>query len=82
MSDDTKTKLDYFTAGFTKAFARRSKEQLPKQHTKTDVDVITSANTINTGKVTTITNIKLTDEQYRMTIVELMVNRIRQKKGK
>jgi hypothetical protein len=59
--------LVYFNRGITRALARRKKQQ-SNQHTKAD------------GDVTTITTTKLTDEQYQITIIEMMVNLIQQTK--
>ncbi|MNR46676.1 hypothetical protein D3C85_1656780 [compost metagenome] len=75
--------LDYFNRGITRALARRKKQQ-SNQHTKADGDVTTITNTIaNTGKCSNvITTTKLTDEQYQITIIEMMVNLIHKQKDK
>ncbi|WP_460128298.1 hypothetical protein [Pseudomonas sp. S3_A09] len=77
------TSLDYFTAGLAKAFERRrAMQQQTKQHlvqVQSADSVEGDANTITTFN-NTIT--KLSEEQYQTTIIQLMVNHIRQKKEK
>ena len=69
------TSLDYFSRGITRAFAKRQAEQAKQQTLqiaqKVDGDAIaTTTNTINQQS---------SDEQYRVTIIEKMINHIRQK---
>lgn len=70
--------LDYFTAGIAKAVARR-KAQQPKQSIQTTQKVCNDASNI---LATTNIVVKLSDEQYRTTIIQKMINHIRQKKEK
>lgn len=72
------TSLDYFSRGITRAFAKRQAEQAKQQTLqiaqKVDGDAIaTTTNTTNT------INQQSSDEQYRVTIIEKMINHIRQK---
>lgn len=76
--------LDYFTAGFNKAVARRSKEQA-KQHEQQKVQKVTGdvSNTVTT--ITKTSNgVAITqldhDELYRTTIVTKMLNLIHKQK--
>ena len=70
--------LNYFTAGIARAVAKR-KEQQSKQSIQTTQKVCSDAsNTI----ATTNTIVKVSDEQYRTTIIQKMINHIRQKKEK
>jgi len=75
--------LDYFARGIAKAFERRrAMQQQTKQHlvqVQSADSVEGDANTIATFN-NTIT--KLSEEQYQATIIQLMVNHIRQKKEK
>lgn len=77
--------LDYFHRGLSRAFAQQRAKQ--EQHSKKDLqkvcnDVVDSnvTNTNTIGKHSNvIANTKLTDEQYQTTIIEKMINHIRQK---
>lgn len=78
--------MDYFGAGFNRALARRSREQA-KQHEQQKIQKITGdvSNTVTTTK-TIITNTntitKLSDEQYKKTIVQTMIALIHKRKMK
>lgn len=67
--------LDYFNRGITRAFERR-KEQQSKQNVQHVQKVDSDASNV----VTTTNTKQSTDEQYRTTIIQLMVNHIKQKK--
>lgn len=77
------TSLDYFTAGLAKAFERRRAMQ---QQTKQHLVQVQSADSVegDANTSTTFNNAitKLSEEQYQTTIIQLMVNHIRQKKEK
>ena len=67
--------MDYYSRGIANAFARR-KAQQPKQNVqKADND----ASNVATTAINTTTQ-QSSDEQYQTTIIQLMVNHIRQKK--
>jgi len=80
------TSLNHFNRGLERAFAR-AKEQQAKQHTQQEVQVqkidsnLSNANAITniTSHTNTVTQ-QSSDEQYQATIIQLMVNHIRQKK--
>lgn len=67
--------LDYFTAGIAKAVARRKAQQSKQNVQKADNDV----SNVTTTAINTTTQ-QSSDEQYQATIIQLMVNHIRQKK--
>lgn len=67
--------LDYFTAGIAKAVARRKAQQSKQNVQKADND----ASNVATTAINTTTQ-QSSDEQYQTTIIQLMVNHIRQKK--
>ena len=76
------TSLDYFTAGLAKAFERRramqqqTKQHLVQVHSADSAEV--DANTITTFN-NTIT--KLSEEQYKQTIVNTMIALIHKRKN-
>lgn len=76
------TSLDYFTAGLAKAFERRrAMQQQTKQHlvqVHSSDSVEGDANTITTFN-NTIT--KLSEEQYKQTIVNTMIALIHKRKN-
>ncbi|WP_223457120.1 hypothetical protein [Pseudomonas sp. A-R-26] len=67
--------VDAFTRGLTQAVARRTKQQSAQQTQKVDSGVSNATTTTNTN--TTIQ--QSSDEQYQATIIEKMINHIRQK---
>ena len=79
------TSLNHFNRGLERAFVRR--KQQAKQHAQQEVQVqkidsnLSNANAITniTSHTNTVTQ-QSSDEQYQATIIQLMVNHIRQKK--
>lgn len=78
--------LEYVSRGITRAFERRrAMQQQTKQHLEQvvrvqSVDSVAGDSNTNTAINSAIT--KLSDEEYRTTIIQKMVNHIRQKKEK
>ena len=76
------TSLDHFSRGLAKAFARRAKQQT-KHHVQHIQKVDSEAATItNNGNATTNTTTKLSNEQYRMSIIQKMLTLIAKQKDK
>lgn len=75
---------DHFVRGITKAFERRAMQQQTKQHLEQVVKV-QSADSVagDANTITTVNNTitKLSEEQYRQTIVKTMIALIHKRKN-
>ncbi|NWD86181.1 hypothetical protein [Pseudomonas sp. K5002] len=80
------TSLNHFSRGIAKAAERRrAMQQQTKQHLEQVVKVQSVDSVAGDSNTITIVNntiTKLSDEEYRTTIIQKMVNHIRQKKEK
>lgn len=68
--------MDYYSRGIANAFARR-KAQQPKQSIQTTQKVCSDASNI---LATTNIVVKLSDEQYRTTVIQRMITLIHNKR--
>ena len=77
------TSLDYFTVGLAKAFERRRAMQ--QQQTKQHLVQVQSADSVegDANTITTFNNTitKLSEEQYKQTIVNTMIALIHKRKN-